>query len=389
MTKMKFNKIAFVLSMVIVGLSTSAFSQDTTKTFTLSGSIDTYIHTSLGATDGFYGQSGPSTSFANLKGFSLGMANLIATYQGKKAGFTADLVFGPRGRDAVFYSIPEAGSYTGQRIINQLYAYYKVSDAVTLNLGQFNTFVGYEVISPAINVNYSTSYLFSNGPFNHTGLRADFDFGDGLIGKLSVMNPTDMVEFNPVNTYTVGAQIGKTNDAGGIWLNILYGDYDGKLDEDVNVDEDDSNGAIFQVDLTTGWTLSDAFYLGANASYQTMGEGEVMVGTDIEKAGNDATSFLGVALYPKLTLSETFALGLRGEYFSVKKNHPVAAPIGVDGEGDGNVIALTLSGNIKVDALTIIPEIRYDKTSEDYFFKKDGEITDSIISMTLAAVYKF
>jgi hypothetical protein len=36
-----------------------------------------------------------------------------------------------------------------------------------------------------------------------------------------------------------------------------------------------------------------------------------------------------------------------------------------------------------------IPELRYDKTSEDYFSKKDGELTDSIISATLAAVYKF
>ena len=90
------------------------------------------------------------------------MVNLIASYSGEKAGFTADLVFGPRGQAAVF------GTASGQAIINQAFVFYKFSDKVTFNLGQFNTFVGYEVISPTVNFHYSTSYLFSWGPFNHT-----------------------------------------------------------------------------------------------------------------------------------------------------------------------------------------------------------------------------
>jgi hypothetical protein len=392
MTKMKSNKIAFVLSMVIVGLSTSAFSQDkdSTKTFTLSGSVDTYFHSSLG-TRNIYpldddlnpsGTYAPSSSFADLKGFSLGMVNLIASYGDDKVGFTADVVFGPRGQAAVF------GTASGQAIINQMFAYYKLSDAVTLNMGQFNTFLGYEVISPAVNFHYSTSYLFSWGPFNHTGLRADFDFGDGLVGKLAIMNPTDIVEFNPVNTYTYGAQIGKTTDAGGVWLNFLYGDQDGTLDEDVDGIGSASAGKLFQADLTTGWNLSETFYLGFNASYQTVGEGEVVTADGIEDLGNDATSFLGFAAYPKLTISETFAIGLRAEYFSIKKGH--LGIIGLDEDGDGNVMAFTLSGNYKVGGLTFIPEVRIDKTSEDSFFKDgEDELKDMMTTINLAAVYKF
>ncbi len=389
---MNFKNIRSIYTIALLTFSFAAYSQsDSTKTFTLSGSVDTYVHTSLGAVNGAFGSFGPTTAFANLKGFSLGMVNLIASYQGEKAGFVGDVVFGPRGRDAVFYSNPAVGSYTGQRIINQLYAYYKISDAVTLNMGQFNTFVGYEVISPAVNVNYSTSYLFSNGPFNHTGLRADFSFGDGGVAKLAIMNPTDMLEFNPVNTYTIGAQIGKTTDAGGVWLNLLYGDQDGTLDED----DFDGNliasaGNLFQVDVTTGWTLSDAFFLGANASYQTIASGQRFTGTGaVVDIDGDATSFFGVAVYPKLTLSDAFALGLRGEYFSTAKGHPLASPIGVDASGDGNVIAATLSGNYKVGGLIIIPEIRFDKTSEDSYTDKDGDATDTMTTLTLAAVYKF
>jgi hypothetical protein len=387
---MKTIKICSSLFVALL-ITTSAFSQDSTKTFTLSGSVDTYFHSSFGTKNYYpidedgapYGSYGPSSSFADLKGFSLGMVNLIAAYQGEKVGFVGDVVFGPRGQAAVF------GTASGQAIVNQLLVYYKFSDAVTLNMGQFNTFLGYEVISPAINFHYSTSYLFSWGPFNHTGLRADFAFGDGMVAKLAVMNPTDIVEFNPVNTYTLGAQIGKTTDAGGVWLNFLYGDQDGKLDDDVDPLGTESAGTLFQADLTLGYNLTETFYLGANASYQTTGEGEVVNANGVNDLGNDASSFFGVALYPKLTLSENFALGLRGEYFSVKKGH--LGIFGLDENGDGDVIEFTLSGNYKVGGFTFIPEIRLDKTAEDSFYKdEDLEPTEnSMITVNMAAVYKF
>ncbi|HEX6226432.1 MAG TPA: outer membrane beta-barrel protein [Chryseolinea sp.] len=373
--------------LVALLISTSAFSQDSTQTFTLSGSVDTYFRTAFGMENDVYGGYAPATSFAELKGFSLGMVNLVAAYQGEKVGFVGDLVFGPRGKAAVF------GTASGQAIINQMFAYYKLSDAVTLNMGQFNTFLGYEVISPAVNFHYSTSYLFSWGPFNHTGLRADFAFGDGMVAKLAVMNPTDIVEFNPVNTYTFGAQIGKTGDAGGVWLNFLYGDQDGTLDEDDDfVDENGdlvtSAGTLFQADLTLGYNLSETFYFGANASIQTVAAGEEFTGPgNIVDTDGDASSFFGVALYPKLTLSESFALGLRAEYFSVMKGH--LDIIGLDDGGDGNVIELTLSGNYKVGGFTFIPEFRIDKTSEDSFITKDGDLKDMMPSLTFAAVYKF
>lgn len=394
---MKNFKLCFSLSVVML-ISTVSFSQDSTKTFTLSGSVDTYFHSSFGVKNGVGGfqPNAPTTSFANLKGFGLGMVNLIASYQGEKAGFVGDLVFGPRGSDAVFNS-GGYGNLTGAgsgHIVNQLFAYYKFTDGFTLNMGQFNTFVGYEVISPTVNVNYSTSYLFSNGPFSHTGLRADFSFGEGMVAKLAIMNPTDFLEFNPVNTYTLGAQIGKTSDAGGVWLNLLLGDQSGTLEEEDFDGSFGSNtlstGTLFQVDLTGGYTLSESFFLGFNASYQTIGEGEVYTaGGGVEDAGNDATSFLGFALYPKLTLSETFALGLRGEYFSIKDAHPLASPIATDASGDGNVIAVTLSGNYKVAGFTFIPELRVDKMSEDFFVNKDGDVKDLMPTLTMAAVYKF
>ena len=146
-------KLFTTLAMAIIGI---AVAQETEPTFSLSGTVDTYFRSS---------EYAPGTSFANLPGFSLGMANLIFAYEGEDHGFVADLVMGPRGTEAVFNS---SGS---SNIVNQLYVYYNLSDSVTLTFGNFNTFLGYEVISPAANFNYSTSYLFSYGPFSHTGLK--------------------------------------------------------------------------------------------------------------------------------------------------------------------------------------------------------------------------
>jgi len=351
-------------------------------TFSFSGSVDTYFHTSFKTQNAYNGDAfAPSTSFDDGRGFGLGMANLITSYSGDKAGFIADLVFGPRGRAAVF------GTASGQAIINQALVFYKFTDKLTLNLGQFNTFLGYEVISPAVNFHYSTSYTFSWGPFNHTGARLDYASDNGLVAKFAVMNPTDLVEFNPVNTYTLGAQIGKTSDKGGIWFNFLYGDQDGTLDSEATQPLNASAGNLFQADVTLGFNLTERFYLGFNASSQSTAVGEeVNTNGDIVDSTGDPSSFLGIAVYPKITLSESFALGLRGEYFSVKNGH--LAIFGTDANGDGNVIAFTLSGNYKVGGLTFIPEVRVDKTSEISFFK-GTETTDMMPSLSLAAVYKF
>jgi Putative beta-barrel porin-2, OmpL-like. bbp2 len=387
----KFNRV--LLALVLGSLSFRSLAQEAPvvkeeqkkPTFTLSGSIDAYAHSSFGNAS-----KAPTTSFANLDGFALGMANVIASYDGEKAGFKADLVYGPRGFDAVF-----ANTYTGQRIINQLYGYVKLSKKVTLNLGQFNTFFGYEVISPTGNFHYSTSYMFSYGPFNHTGLRADFDLGGGFVGKLAVMNPTDFVEFNRVNTFTLGGQFGYANDGGSIYFNVLYGDQDGVLDKTA-APGSASEGSTLALDITAGLNVSDAFYLGFNGTYRTKAAGQTWDGTkNIDTPNEEANGFYGIALYPKITLSESFALGLRAEYFGITKNYLVDNDpttinvVGRDAEGSGSVTAFTLSGNYKVEGLTIIPELRYDATSEDSFGDSDYQATKSLPTASLAFVYKF
>ena len=149
-----------------------------------------------------------------------------------------------------------------------------------------------------------------------------------------------------------------------------------------------SNGSLFQVDLTTGWNLSEKFYVGLNTTYQTIASGETFIAEgDLEDAKGDAATFMGLALYPKVSLSETFALGLRAEYLGVTNGH--LGIFGLDADGKGSVMEYTLSGNYSVGNLTFIPEVRLDKTSEDSFLDPDGKATNIMPSLNLAAVYKF
>jgi len=339
-------KIAFpALALISMGV----FAQEEEKPkFNFSGTVDAYYRSNITAPNGEEAIA-PGSSFANLDGFSLGMANVIANYEGEKVGFVADLVFGPRGTDAIFAS--PMYSATGD-IVNQLYVYWNVSDAVTLTFGNFNTFLGYEVISPAANFNYSTSYLFSYGPFSHTGLKADFDLGSDWSAMLAVMNPTDLTELNGTGDYAVGAQLGYS----GQFLNFLY-----------------SQGG-FEVDFTGGFDVSEEFFLGINAAHFSQED--------------DGGTFTGIALYPQYKTSENFSIGLRGEYF-MEGDFFGAIGDQFDADGDASVFALTLTGSATVGDLILKPEIRLDSASEDVFIDNDRAPTASLASVLFAAIYSF
>lgn len=360
-------------------------------TLTLSGSVDAYFRSNLNAPNSGDNPQAPASSFANLPGFSLGMANIIATYQTKKVGAVIDLVFGPRGEDAVFGSPLYSGGMAGSsQMVNQLYVYWNVSDKVTLTMGNFNTFLGYEVISPKANFNYSTSYQFSYGPFSHTGLKANFKLSDKWSFLAAVMNPTDMTEFNLNGTYTLGGQLAYSTDAGNTYLNVVYGDQDGRLNEDAGlVSGVTSLGKTFQLDLTTGVNLSPTVYAGVNTTYQTTGPGEEFTQSDVRDIQGDGAGFYAFAGYLQAKPSDTFGIGFRGEYFSVF-NTGLEEVVGLNSEGNGSVFAATLSGNIQLaNNLKLIPELRVDSMKEEFFLTKDLNGSKGLASFLLAAVFSF
>ncbi|MGD2004493.1 MAG: outer membrane beta-barrel protein, partial [Flavobacteriaceae bacterium] len=227
------------------------------------------------------------------------------------------------------------------------YAYYNLDEGVTITLGNFNTFLGYEVISPVANFNYSTSYMFSYGPFSHTGLKADFALTDDISLMLGVFNQTDQTEANYDRYTAFGAQLGLF----GQYINFLGGeDY-------------------AQIDFTGGFDLGDSFFLGINA-------------TSASLAGD--TGFAGIALYPQLTASDSFAVGLRGEFFSETDGFGALVS-----EGDADNFSLTLTGSITSGNFILKPEFRIDSCSSEIFAISPTETAKSMSSFVVAAIYSF
>lgn len=327
-------KVRAVFLFAVLFATATVFAQEEDakeKKLSLSGSVDAYYQTNLSASDTESQSFG--SSFANELGFAMGMANIVLAYEGEKTGVVADVTFGPRGDDA-----------TGGYNLNQLYAYLNVSESTTLTMGRFNTFLGYEVISPVGNFNYSTSYLFSSGPFSHVGLKADFALSENSSLMLAIMNVTD-VNNNLTGNYSIGAQLGVS----GQYLNLYY---------------DNGEALGFEIDYTGGFDVSDSFFLGINAAY----------------ADNDGEGFYGAALYPQLGLSDDFTLGLRGEYFSTKS----------DIVDESSVFAATITGSYTVENLTIKPELRLDTWGESTpYVGSDGMVSDNLSSFLIAAIYSF
>ncbi len=333
---MKIIKKIIIALLLVISYNAAAQEEVKEQKLSISGSIDAYYQSYLSASDNVEQSFG--TSFADRTGFALGMANLIASYEGEKTGVVADLAFGPRGIDAVG---GDADVY-----INQLYVYWNVSEKTTLTMGRFNTYLGYEVISPTGNFNYSTSYLFSSGPFSHLGLKADFALSEDFSLMLAIMNVTDVYN-NMTGDYAFGAQLGYSDQ----FLNIYY---------------DNKVALGFEIDYTGGFDLSDDFFLGINGAYQT----------------SDDAGFYGVSLYPQVATSESFSVGLRGELFGIHEKDVDDLP---------SVFAATLTGSYIVENLTIKPEIRLDSWSKDFepYLNSDGEVTNNLAAFTLAAIYSF
>ena len=328
------------------------------NSFKFSGYVDAYFQNVFTDAEGTDSPLAFPTSFAQeTRGFGVGNVNLLAEKSFNKVGFVGQVGFGPRANAA-------NGGFPN---LQQLYVTYSPSDAFTLTLGQFGTFVGYEVIDASANMNYSTSYLFSYGPFFHTGVKADVALADGFGAMVGVFNNTDS-RFNDPGYY-FGAQLSAEIDGLAAYLNFLSG-----TDEKDAIDDDDAT--TMQVDLTATYEISEKFMLGVNASTKTTSIGDV-----------DGDGFTGVALYVTAGLTDNASVNLRGESFSVADQ----------GETEGlSVFAVTASGNIELGDLRIIPEVRFDSSS-DFATKYNGGIIDfgggvdddSMASFILGAVYSF
>ena len=348
-----------LLCILSLALTTSiAFAQDDapaeTTPLEISGSGDIYYKYDFAKVPNI------PTSFAtDQNSVSLGMLDIALKKKIKNISFVGEISFGPRGQrqslpndPGVVYDVngdPIASTSGESFHIQNLYATYAFTDKFSMTAGYMGTFIGYEVISPVANFHYSTSYLFSYGPFQNAGIKANYAITEKFGAMVGVFNDTwNTYKADPLKGLNaVGGQLSYVTDKASAYVNFLDGSVSGTI-----------------VDLTATFQLTEKFKLGLN-------------GADFSNEGD--VGYSGAALYPSYAISDAFSLGLRGEYFKFK-----------EGSGDTNVTAFTLSGNYKINGLTIIPEFRLDSNSDEVLFvDSDLAPAKSASQVLLALVYGF
>lgn len=348
---MKIKTILFTLSMIF--LTTVLYAQEAEKNpLQISGSVDTYYKYDFSGFESENGTSNISTSFADQQNsLSIGMIDIVLSQELGKASFVGEVAFGPRNAGSAG---PAGNSGVMEPHIQNLYVSYMLTPELAITAGYMGTFVGYEVISPTGNFNYSTSYLFTNGPFQNAGVKLDYTFSDRVSLMVGLFN--DWNQYNDSNGMSdFGAQLYVVPVSGwDVYINMITGYPSGT-----------------ELDLTTGYQITDDFYLGLNAADYT--------------ASDDAGGFSGAALYAQYAFTDNFSLGFRGESFSTKDYDDET---GVSVEGS-TVNAFTISGNLTAGPLTFIPEVRFDNGENEVFLNNDLMPTKTASQLLFALVYAF
>jgi hypothetical protein len=284
------------------------------------------------------------------------MASIKIEHKTARLDMVADLGVGPRAREF---------AYTDDGItqaIKQLYISYSFNNWLKVTGGTWATHVGYEVLDANANRNYSMSYLFTNGPFSHTGVKADFTAGkSGLM--IGIANPTDYraVPTEGHNNKNIIAQYSYApSDNLKIYLNYAGG-------------RDIEDNRTHQYDIVLTARASSLVSFGFNSSINKSSLAS-------EKYAS-SRSWWGSALYCNIDPKSWYGLSLRTEYFNDQKGVKLPAP--------ASIVATTLSANFKFNGFTFIPEFRLENANTSVYTHHDGAPTSNAASFLLAAVYAF
>jgi len=322
----------------------------------ISGYIDMYYRHNFSEPTKASGVYNNFTSFTNShNSFELGMASVKLEHSIGKVGVVADIGFGKRAEE---FSYNDANT---RFAIKQAYLTYSPWKNIKLTAGSWATHVGYEVVDPYLNRNYSMSYMFSYGPFFHTGLKADITAGrSGFM--IGIANPTDLKSASFSPKHIIAQYSFAPTDKFKAYLNF----HGGKPSDDARLN---------QFDLVLTGVVSDNFSLGYNGTVTSAKS------KDATGKFGDYNNWWGSAVYLNVDPKPWFGLTLRGEYFD-NKNAVSAAP-------EASIFATTLSANFKIGGLTIIPELRHDAANTEIFTDHSNTLTKGSTSGLLAAVYKF
>ncbi len=338
------------------GFAQTDSTKPTSPAPTITGSVDVYYRYNFEDPKSKFTNN--YTSFTNSQNsFELGMASIRADHTFGKASATVDLGFGRRAEEFSYANSDHLSLFA----VKQAFISYAVTDKIKFTVGKWATHIGYEVTDAYLNRNYSMDYMYSYGPFSHTGLRVDIGLGKKSAFMVGVANTTDHVSDTVARKYAIAQfSTGTSNDKVKAYLNY-QGSYGGSFNTS-------------QFDLVVTAAVTSKFSIGYNGTVQTF-----------KPDGGSSGSWFGSAVYLTADPTTAFGITLRAEYFDNKKGI-VGTGTGIDGT---SILDFTVSPNFRVGNLTIIPELRLDNGHDAVFEKNDGTVTKTTFTGLLAATYHF
>jgi len=381
---------------------------------TMSGYIDSYYLTAFNSpksgnlmgTGNNGGSYFAGRAFDRLTDqFALGLVQTKFAYSDSHSDLVIDLTFGPNAELGNFGNqrmmpggyatgfFPSNGNqnvlYGSSASIKQAYFTWKATSKLSFTVGQFGTHIGYEVIDAPVNFHYSLSNLFNNGPFYHIGAKANYTLGDNAALMVGIVNNWDALTDWKKQKSAIAQFYFKPVDGWNVYVNYIGGHNDdgfkipGSSNAAYTYTLAGYNRQLF--DLTTGYQVTEKFYVGLNAAYgwYKFNTANSTEESDVKTAyGSTNPSWGGAALYLSSVLSDIFSVGVRLEHFS--DTHAVRY-IGAT----NNSVTITVPITLADGHVIVKPEFRADASPTKIYEDKDGLATAKQQTLGLAFIYKY
>ncbi len=431
-------KITLLTLIFMMSLAWNAKAQDSTAAtavddgkLTLSGYIDTYYNHAFNnpASNSTLGNGGFGAGRAfdrTVDQFSLGLVQFKANYSSSKVDIVADLTFGPNAEMGNFgnvnngaygpagivgvnlYQHPTFGNLYGtSAAIKQAYGTWKATSKLSFTVGQFGTHIGYEVIDAPVNYHYSLSNLFNNGPFYHVGAKANYAFSDKFSVMLGLVNNWDNLFDNNKQKSVIAQVFVKPIDKWNVYVNYIGG----SGDDGAPVAPFSNFAATSPLgnkgnynrhlwDLTTGYQITDKFYVGLNAAYGYYVANNkstdslvryAIAGTSAKFSDStkNKADWGGVALYVNYAITDWLGIGVRAERFEDFFGVRYMGGFGGVGRAINNSITVTAPITLANGHFIVKPEFRFDGSDQKIYEDSRGLAINEQTTIGLATIFKW
>ena len=239
--------------------------------------------------------------------------------------------------------------------IEEAYATFAVSEALTAKVGKYVTLLGAELIDSKDNLNFSRSFLFGFAiPFTHTGVRMTYAPTPGFEMNLGLVNGWDTLGNDDNGTPSLEWNAVFTAERLSWSHAFIYGDEPSGVTQ--------TERFVYDTVLSLQATEQLAFI--ANVDYGTE------QGTSLVTVGDNA-EWYGAAGYVHYAATDRLGFTLRGEAFRDED--------GVRTGMQQTLYEATLTAAYQLTpALTTRLEYRHDESTERGFFADDKDYQNTI-----------